>query len=146
MEKNRTTNNDETSFLEDDQGGGIQFKDILFLVIHNLPWFILCALIGAGIAYYKVKGEERIYSSSASVMLKTGNSGGSESLRTSAVMSEFSGRGIAVSSIYNEMMIMQSQRLMEIVVRKLGLNTMYSYSTRLAKRNKALYQYSPIEV
>ena len=108
MENNRTNNTDDSSFLDDNQGG-IQFKDILFLVIHNLPWFILCALIGAGIAYYKVKGEERVYSSSATVMLKTGNSGGSESLRTSAVMNEFSGRGLAVSTIYNEMMIMQSQ-------------------------------------
>ena len=145
METNKINNSDDTSFLDDNQGG-IQFKDILFLVVHNLHWFILCAIIGAGIAYYKVKGEERVYSSSASIMLKTGNSGGSESLRTSAVMNEFSGRGIAVSSIYNEMMIIQSQRLMEIVVRQLGLNTMYSYTTRLAKRNKALYKDSPIEV
>ena len=78
---NMVNNNDDLSFLEENQGG-IQFKDILFLVIRNLHWFALCALIGAFVAYYKVKGEERVYSSSASIMLKTGSSGGSESLRS----------------------------------------------------------------
>ena len=137
--------NEDLSFLEDNQSG-IQFKDILFLVLRNLHWFALCALIGAGIAYYKVKGQEKLYASSASIMLKTGSSGGSESLRSSAVMNEFMGRGVAVSSIFNEMMIIRSQRLMEIVVRRLDLNTSYTYTTRLAKRNKALYKDSPIEV
>ena len=145
MENNKQNNSDDISFLEENSGG-IQFKDILFLVLHNLHWFILCALLGAGIAYYKVKGVEKVYSSSATIMLKTGSSGGSESLRSSAVMDEFMGRGVAVSSIFNEMMILQSQTLMERVVRLLDLNTMYSYTTRLAKRNKALYKDSPIEV
>ena len=149
MENNRlnnnTGNNEDLSFLEENSTG-IQFKDIFFLVVRNLHWFILCALIGAGIAYYKVKGEEKVYSSSATIMLKTGSSGGSESLRSSAVMNEFSGGGIAVSSIFNEMMIIRSQTLMENVVRRLDLNTMYSYTTRLAKRNKALYKDSPLEV
>ena len=141
---NNTGNNEDMSFLEE-SSSGIQFKDILFLIIRNLHWFILCALIGAGIAYYKVKGEERVYASSATIMLKTGNNGGTESLRSSAVMNEFAG-GIAISSIFNEMMIIRSQTLMENVVRRLDLNTMYSYTTRLAKRNKALYKESPIEV
>jgi hypothetical protein len=145
MENIKQNNTDDTNFLEENTGG-IQFKDILFLVLHNLHWFILCAVIGAGIAYYKVKGEEKVYSSSATIMLKTGSSGGSESLRSSAVMNEFMGGGVAISSIFNEMMIIQSQTLMERVVRLLDLNTMYSYTTRLAKRNKALYKDSPVEV
>ena len=139
MENNKPNNNlnqnDDLSFLEE-SASGIQFKDIIFLVIRNLHWFVLCALIGAGIAYYKVKGEEKVYASSATIMLKTGSSGGSESLRSSAVLNEFSRGGIALSSIFNEMMIIRSQTLMEIVVRRLDLNTMYSYTTRLAKRNE----------
>ena len=57
---NVTNNTEDLSFLED-SSSGLQFKDILFLVIRNLPWFILCALIGAAVAFYKVKGEEKIY-------------------------------------------------------------------------------------
>ena len=101
---NNTEDNVDLSFL-DEKPSGIQFKDILFLVIRNLHWFVLCAVICAGIAYYKVKGQEKLYSSSASIMLKSGVSGGSESLRTSAVMSEFAGNGLAMSSIFNEMMV-----------------------------------------
>ena len=116
------------------------------LVVRNLPWFILCALIGGGLAFYKVKSQEKVYASSTSVMLKTGNSGGSESFRSSAIMSQFAGDGVAYSSIPNEIIIMKSQTLMEQVVRKLGLHTSYSYTTRLAKRNKTLYNDSPVEV
>ena len=149
MENNKTNtianNSDDLSFLEENANSGIQFKDILVLFIRNLPWFIICALLGAGISYYKVKGEEKVYSSSATIMLKSGNSGGSESLRSSALINEFSS-GVALSTINNEMIIIKSQTLMEIVVRRLNLNTMYSYTTRLAKRNKALYKDSPIEV
>ena len=97
MDNNKNNHTEDNAFL-DDNSGGIQFKDVLFLVLHNLHWFILCAVIGAGIAYYKVKGQEKIYTSSATIMLKTGSSGGSESLRSSAVMDEFMGRGVAVSS------------------------------------------------
>ena len=140
-----TANNEDLSFLDSNESG-IQLKDILFMVIRNIHWFILCAAIGAGISYYNVKGEEKLYSSSASIMLKSGVSGGSESLRTSAVLSEFTRNGVANSSIFNEMMIIRSQRLMETVVRRLDLNTRYSYTTRLAKRNKSLYKDSPVEV
>ncbi len=142
---NNPNNTEDLSFLEE-ENGGMQFKDILMLVVRNLPWFIICALIGGGLAFYKVKSQEKVYASSTSVMLKTGNSGGSESFRSSAIMSQFAGDGVAYSSIPNEIIIMKSQTLMEQVVRRLGLQTSYSYTTRLAKRNKTLYNDSPIEV
>ena len=135
MDTNNNNNNTEDlSFLEDGNSGGMQFKDVLVLVLRNLHWFILCALICGGIAYYRVKSQEKIYSSTTSILLKPGTSGGSESFRTSAVMNEFSGGGLALSSIMNEIIIIRSQTLMETVVRRLNLNTMYSYTTRLAKR------------
>ena len=124
---NNTNNTEDLSFLEE-ENGGMQFKDILMLVVRNLPWFILCALIGGGLAFYKVKSQEKVYASTTSVMLKTGNSGGSESFRSSAIMSQFTGQGVAYSSIPNEIIIMKSQTLMEQVVRKLGLHTSYSYT------------------
>ena len=143
---NNINNTEDISFLEEDNAGGMQFKDILMLVVRNLHWFILCALIGAAVAYYKVKREERVYASATSIMLKTGSSGGSESLRSSAILSQFTGGGVALSRIDNEIIIIKSQTLMEEVVRRLGLHTSYSYTTRLAKRNKTLYNESPIEV
>ena len=65
MDNNKQNSTDDTSFLEDN-GGGIQFKDILFLILHNLHWFILCAVIGAGIAYYI--GVRGIFTAGAIIM------------------------------------------------------------------------------
>ena len=59
MENIKQNNIEDTSFL-DDNAGGMQFKDILVLIVRNLHWFLLCALIGAGIAYYKVKSQDKI--------------------------------------------------------------------------------------
>ena len=138
--------NAEMSFLEEDDGNGIQIKDILFLILRNLHWFILCGLIGAGIAYWKVNGEERVYSSSASIMIKTGATSGSESIRSSSLMNQMLGNEGLVSTINNEIIILKSASLMDSVVRNLGLNVNYSYKTKVAKRNKALYQDSPVSV
>lgn len=147
MNTNTNNNKEDLSFLEEETTGGMQFKDVLFLVLRNIHWFILCALIGGGLAYYKVKSQEKIYASSTSILLKTGSSGGSESYRSSALMYQVTGGGgVAMSSINNEIIIIKSQTLMENVVRRLHLNTKYSYTTRLAKRNKTLYKDSPIEV
>ena len=137
--------NDEMSFLEDD-GNGLQLKDILYLILHNLHWFILCGLIGAGYAYWKVNGEERVYSSSASIMIKTGATSGSESMRSSSVMNQMLGNSGFVSTINNEIIILKSVTLMDSVVRNLGLNVGYSSKSKIAKRNKTLYENSPISV
>ena len=137
--------NDEMSFLEDD-GNGLQLKDILYLILHNLHWFILCGLIGAGYAYWKVNGEERVYSSSASIMIKTGATSGSESMRSSSVMNQMLGNSGFVSTINNEIIILKSVTLMDSVVRNLGLNVGYSSKSKIAKRNKTLYEDSPISV
>ena len=136
--------NVEMSFLEEDSENDIQIKDILFIILRNLHWFILSGLIGAGIAYWKVNGEERIYTSSASIMIKTGAATGTESIRSSSVMNQMLGNGGVVSTVNNEIIILKSATLMDSVVRKLGLNVNCSYKTKVAKRNKALYQDSPV--
>ena len=146
MENNKVnTASNDVSFLDDDANSGFKFKDLLFLVLRNLHWFILCAVVGGVIAYYQVRKQERIYASSASLLIKTSSSGGAESFRGSAVMNAF-GDGIVVSSVNNEMMMLRSQTNMENMVRKLNLNTSYSYKTKVAKRNKDLYKTSPVEI
>lgn len=138
--------NNETSFLEEDAGSSINVRDILMLILRNLHWFILCALICGGYSYYKVRMEERVYSSSATILIKTGSSGGSESVRSSAMMTQITGMGVAISSIDNEIIILKSAKLMERVVRDLELNKDYLYKTKVARRNSVLYDNSPIAV
>ena len=141
-----TVPRDVNEFFDDDSKSGFKFKDLVFLVLRNLHWFILCGLIGGMIAYYQVRKQEKIYASSASLLIKTAASGGSDSFRGSAVMNSISGNGLMVSSVSNEMMVLKSQTNMENMVRKLNLNTLYQYKTKVAKRNMDLYKESPVNV
>ena len=137
---------DINSFFDESANSGFKFKDLVFLVLRNLHWFVICALIGGVIAYYKVSQQERIYSSSATLLIKTSlTSSGSESLRSSSTLGSLAG-GTVVSTINNEIMVLKSQSLMESMVRELHLNVSYFYKTKVSKRNKDLYKESPIEV
>ena len=149
MDTNAVTNkntNDVNSFFDDDTNSGFKFKDVVFLILRNLHWFIIFALIGGAIAYYKVKTQERIYASRASLLIKTSASGGSESFRGSAPINKITGAGLVISTVNNEMMVLRSQRNMENMVRALNLNISYSYKTKVAKKNRNLYKSSPVEV
>ena len=127
---------DINSFFDESANSGFKFKDLVFLILRNLHWFVICALIGGVIAYYKVSLQERIYSSNATLLIKTSlTSSGSESLRGSATLGSIAG-GPIVSTINNEIMVLKSQSLMESMVRELNLNVFYSYKTKVSKRNK----------
>ena len=49
---------DINAFFDESSTSGFKFKDLIFLVLRNLHWFIICALIGGAIAYYKVRGKD----------------------------------------------------------------------------------------
>ena len=126
---NNNTNmrpNDMNAFFDENANSGFKFKDLVFLILHNLPWFVLCAAIGGLIAFYNVRGKERIYASSSSILIKTLANGGSESFRGSAPLNLISGPGLVVSTVNNEVMVLRSQKNMEDMVRQLNLCTMYS--------------------
>ena len=147
-----TTNNtnvnptDVNAFFDEDTNSGFKFKDLVFLILRNLPYFLICALIGGIIAYYYVRKQDRIYASYASLMVKTSASGGSESFRGSAPINTISGPGLVISTVNNEMMVLKSQTSMENMVRKLNLNTEYSYKTKVSRRNTVLYKDGPVVV
>ena len=134
------------TFFDENANSGFKFKDLVFLVLHNLPWFVLCAAIGGLIAFYNVRGKERIYASSSSMLIKTLANGGSESFRGSAPLNLISGPGLVVSTVNNEVMVLRSQVNMENMVRQLNLCTMYSYKTKMSRRNRDLYKEAPITV
>ena len=43
--------NDMNTFFDENANSGFKFKDLVFLILHNLPWFVLCAAIGGLIAF-----------------------------------------------------------------------------------------------
>ena len=149
MENTKVNNmnaNDANAFFDEDTNSGFKFKDLVFLILRNLHWFIICAAIGGVIAYYNVRGQERIYSSRSSLLVKTAPGGGAESFRGSAPMSVLSGSGLVVSTVNNEMMMLKSRTNMENMVRKLNLCMSYSFKSKMTKRVTNLYKESPIEV
>ena len=62
--------NSDTSFLDEKSGTKIHVKDVLFIVLRNLHWLVLCGVIGAVIAGYWVRHQNRVYESTARVLIK----------------------------------------------------------------------------
>ena len=79
------------TFFDEDSNSGFKFKDLVFLILHNLHWFLIGALICGTVAYFRVRSQEKIYSSHASILIKTAASGGSDTYRGSAVMMSHAG-------------------------------------------------------
>ena len=44
---------DINAFFDDDATSGFKFKDLVYLIARNLPWFVLFSTIGALIAFIR---------------------------------------------------------------------------------------------
>ena len=141
------TNNNDTSFLDDRKGPKLHVKDVLFIILRNLHWLVICGVLGAGIAGYTVRHQNRVYESTARMLIKGSSTGNSESaVREASIRNMFNTRSLYNSNINNEMMILTSKTALLEVVRNLDLNVFYTSKTRIVGRTKDLYGESPIKV
>ena len=104
--------NTETSFLEEKKTQKIHVKDILFTILRNLHWLVICGAVGAAIAGYQVRGQNKVYSSSARILIvKTSTSSSSEeqTLREASVKNMFYRSPLYNSNVNNEMQIFSSK-------------------------------------
>ena len=62
---------DDLSFLEKKDANALSGKDIFFTILRNLHWLILCAAIGAAIAWYRSDRANRIYESHAKIIINS---------------------------------------------------------------------------
>ena len=139
--------NNNMDFLDEKKGPKLHVKDVLFIVLRNIHWLILCAAIGAFVAGYWVRHQNHVYQSSARVLIKgSSTSSSSTAAREASVKSMFATRSIYNSDINNEMMIFSSKSAMLEVARALDLNVFYTSKTRIVNRVKDLYGESPIKV
>ncbi|MBO7459532.1 MAG: hypothetical protein J6T53_01310, partial [Bacteroidales bacterium] len=134
--------NTDLSFLEKKDANALSLKDVVVTILRNIHWFILCAAIGANVAWYISDKADRIYESHAKIKIYE--------TQQSTVMSQLdqiaSFRSRAVSNSMNdEIIIIKSETSMLEVVKHLNLSTYYEYETKLIKRKKDLYKDSPIE-
>ena len=141
-----TQHDTDLSFLEKKDANTLSGKDIFFTVVRNLHWLILCAVIGAGIAYYRSDRMDRIYESHAKIRLNSVTRSRLESGMTT--LENITDRRIAITmnAINDEIIVLCSETPMLEVVKRLDLGTTYHYQTKLVKRSRDLYGESPINV
>jgi uncharacterized protein involved in exopolysaccharide biosynthesis len=143
------TRNNDASFLDEKSGPKLHVKDVLIIVLRNLHWLLICGVLGAGIAGYQVRHQNRVYESNARLLIKgssTGSGSAENSIREASIRNMFSTRSLYNSNINNEMMILTSKTALLEVAQNLNLNVTYTTKTRLVGRTKDLYGEAPIKV
>ena len=139
--------NNDTSFLDEKKGPKLHIKDVLFIVLRNAHWLLLCGAVGALVAGYSVRHQNRVYESNAQLLIKGSTTGSSEnSVREASVRSMFSTKSLFNSNINNEIQILTSKNALTDVATNLKLNIRYTAKTKIVNRVKDLYGESPIEV
>ena len=125
---------------ENENGSGLTLHDLLQMVLANWYWFALSVLICLGMAYYYLASTPKIYSRTATILVKDSRKGGDMELGAFSDLVGFQNR----RNVDNEVYILQSHRLMSEVVKRLHLTV--NYSVRDGLRTLDLYGRSPIEV
>ena len=127
------TNNEELT-------NTITLHDIIRMVIANWYWFVLSTVCCLCAAYYYLASTPKIYSRTATILVKDSRKGGDVDLTAFSDLAGFQNR----RNVDNEVYILQSHRLMSEVVKRLHLTV--NYSVRDGLRTLDLYGRSPIEV
>jgi len=95
------------------------------MVLANWYWFALSVLICLGVAYYYLASTPKIYSRTATILVKDSRKGGDMELGVFSDLVGFQNR----RNVDNEVYILQSHRLMSEVVKRLHLTVNYPYGT-----------------
>ena len=72
-DKNTEQSQTDLSFLDDKQSVSFHIKDLVFLLLRNIHWLIAFALLGGVIANIYTRRQEKIYESSAKILIRGGN-------------------------------------------------------------------------
>ena len=145
---NPIPNYSNLSFLDEKQSVSFHIKDLVFLLLRNIHWLLICALIGGVIANFVARRQDKVYQSHAKIMIRSGNNIGlnDNDTRALTIRSAIGLRPFYASTINNEMMILTSKTTIRKAVEDLHLNIVYSTHTRFTHRDKDLYGISPVEI
>ncbi|MFI3316230.1 MAG: polysaccharide biosynthesis tyrosine autokinase [Rikenellaceae bacterium] len=135
--KNDINNNE---FQESVSQEDVSIKDMLVIAFQYRIWFILSLIVMVALGVLYVKTKPNIYARSATIIVEDERRGGSTS--EAAVFQELFSMG--GGSVYNEIGLFESNRLMYDVIERLGMDV--RYITRDKLRSVDLYKTSPINV
>ena len=100
----------ETTYLSE-QENGLNLIDLFHIVLANWYWFLLSALLCCGAAFLYLKWAPKVYTRTASVLIKDNKGGG---ISESAAFEELNMFNFK-SNVDNEVLVFKSKRLMNIV-------------------------------
>ncbi len=99
----------------------VQVRDMLFLCLTQWKWFVLSLLITLGYAYWYLKSTPKVYTCTASIMLKQNDKSSSTAERQLQEL----GVEESSSNLTNEQLLLTSSPLSEEVVNRLNLDVNY---------------------
>ena len=117
----------------------LNLGDILQTVLANWYWFVLSVVVCAGTAFLYLKWAPKVYTRTASVLIKDDAKGGAMS--ESAAFEDLGLFG-SKRNVDNEVLVFKSRRLMTEVARNLHLDV--SYQVKRGLRTVELYTHSPV--
>ena len=119
----------------------LNLGDILQTVLANWYWFVLSVVVCAGAAFLYLKWTPKVYTRTASVLIKDDAKGGAMS--ESAAFEDLGLFGTK-RNVDNEVLVFKSRRLMTEVARNLHLDV--SYTVKDGLRTVELYTQSPVQL
>ena len=119
----------------------LNLGDILQTVLANWYWFVLSVVVCAGTAFLYLKWAPKVYTRTASVLIKDDAKGGAMS--ESAAFEDLGLFGTK-RNVDNEVLVFKSRRLMTEVARNLHLDV--SYTVKDGLRTVELYTQSPVQL
>ena len=131
-----------TENLETQSGEELNLGDLLRIVAKHWLWYLLSIVLCVGLAFLYLKWAPKVYTRSASVLIKDDKKGSS----TLSEAAAFEDLGISVGSrnVDNEVLVFKANRLMEKVVQRLNLDI--NYSVKQGLRTVDLYTQSPVNL
>ena len=111
----------------------VQVRDMLFLCLAQWKWFVLSLLITLGYAYWYLKSTPKVYTCTASIMLKQNDKSNSTAERQLQEMGVEEGS----ANLTNEQILLTSAPLSEEVVNRLNLDVNYYHHDVL--KNEVVY-------
>ena len=116
----------------------VNLVDLFLYLLSHWYWFVLCAALCGGYAYYKYAQTPFTYRSDATVIIKDPSSA-----RTTASMTVYSSQ-INRINMTNEILQLRSKQLMQQVVEAIDADVNYTLHIKL--RDVELYKLAPVKM
>ncbi len=134
-------NNNQEQFIPAEEEDAISLSDIIRIIHKRWYWFFISIGICVGIAFLYLKWAPKIYTRTASVLIKDDSRGGG--INEAAAFEEVNLFNVK-RNVDNEILVFKSVRLMHETARRLHLDV--SYTIKSGLRTVELYTQSPIQI